>query len=84
MLYKQTSPIPRSTSSPLDTFDPSTNAEYQKTLKSLTEKGFFGEEVEGSKGWREKELNARMGWIKAKMNPYISSFSDYLLDAQRN
>lgn len=68
MLYQLTAPKLRhpptegAASASFDTSDP----QYRAYLKSLTEKGFFENEVVGSEAWREKEQLAREGWLRAK------------------
>ena len=69
MLYQLTAPKARhptdgATGSAFDSTDPS----YRVYLKSLAEKGFFGEEVEGSEAWKAKEQLAREGWLRTKAN----------------
>ncbi|GAA6015651.1 hypothetical protein JCM10207_008160 [Rhodosporidiobolus poonsookiae] len=83
MLYARTRPQihPSSTSSAssTDEVDP-TSAPYRAFLASLTEKGFFGGEVEGSERWRVLEGAAREGWVKAKGERPTLSFA-HRLDA---
>ncbi|GAA5916022.1 hypothetical protein JCM8208_007488 [Rhodotorula glutinis] len=77
MLYKQTSPLPRqaasssSASADLDAVD-TASASYRAYLGTLRAQGFFGEgeqeEVEGSERWREREREARRGWVRAREN----------------
>ena len=67
MLYQLTTPRARRPTDGTTTFD-SSDPRYRAYLKSLTEKGFFGEEVEGSEAWKEKEQLAREGWLRTKAN----------------
>ncbi|GAA5914204.1 hypothetical protein JCM6882_004750 [Rhodosporidiobolus microsporus] len=45
---------------------PPSDPAYKAFIASLTAKGFFEGEVEGSAAWKEKEAAAREGWEKAK------------------
>ncbi|GAA5932072.1 hypothetical protein JCM3775_004233 [Rhodotorula graminis] len=77
MLYKQTSPLPRQSASSsagsadLDAVDTAAPA-YRAYLDTLRAQGFFGEgeseEVEGSQRWKEREREARRGWVRAREN----------------
>ena len=67
MLYQLTAPRARHPTDGTTTFD-SSDSRYRAYLKNLTEKGFFGEEVEGSEAWKEKEQLAREGWLRTKAN----------------
>ncbi|GAA5894726.1 uncharacterized protein JCM6883_002191 [Sporobolomyces salmoneus] len=82
MLYKQTSPLPRLSSSSSSSFDPSTNSEYQSLLKRLKEKGFFeGVGIEGSSSWTERELSAREAWLSNRDNSPTLSFAQRVDEA---
>jgi len=83
MLYKQTSPLPRqstssSSSADLDSVDTASPA-YRAYLGTLRAQGFFGErereEVEGSERWQEREREARRGWVRAREDRCAHSLS---------
>ncbi|GAA5978983.1 hypothetical protein JCM10908_002758 [Rhodotorula pacifica] len=80
MLYQLTAPKVRHDDSAATSFD-SSDPKYRTYLKSLAEKGFFGEEVEGSEAWREKERIAREGWLRTKANRPTLSFAQRVDDA---
>ncbi|GAA5832891.1 hypothetical protein JCM3766R1_007079 [Sporobolomyces carnicolor] len=82
MLYKQTAPLPRLDSGSAPAYDPSTNPEYQRLLKSLQEKGFFdGVGIEGSREWTERERNARKAWTRNRGNSPKLSFAQRVDEA---
>ncbi|KAL8276826.1 hypothetical protein RQP46_010757 [Phenoliferia psychrophenolica] len=68
ILYALTAPqlrVPTSTSSTgAASIDPSAPA-YKAFLARLDKTGYFGDEIQGSKVWSEKELAARAGWAKS-------------------
>ncbi|GAA5959919.1 hypothetical protein JCM8115_004905 [Rhodotorula mucilaginosa] len=83
MLYQLTAPKvrhPTDDAAGSTTFD-SSDSRYRAYLKSLTEKGFFGEEVEGSETWKEKEQLAREGWLRTQANRPTLSFAQRVDDA---
>ena len=72
MLSKHTALLPRLDSGSAPAYDPSTNPEYQRLLKSLQEKGFFdGVGIEGSREWTERERNAREAWTRNRGNSWV-------------
>ncbi|GJN87800.1 hypothetical protein Rhopal_000755-T1 [Rhodotorula paludigena] len=83
MLYKASAPLPRQPAEASDSLAgvDTSSARYRAYLKSLAEKGFFEEEVEGSEKWKEKELVAREGWAKAQADRPKLSFAQRVDDA---
>lgn len=39
---------------------------YRRYIADLKRAGWFGDEVEGSKRWKEREAEAAKGWIEAR------------------
>lgn len=63
MLYATTSPILRFSSS----FDP-TDSSYKSFIATLTQQGYFEQEIAGSSQYVAKEMSARAGWIASRVD----------------
>ncbi|KAK4703798.1 hypothetical protein P7C70_g2422, partial [Phenoliferia sp. Uapishka_3] len=68
ILYTLTSPqlrVPTSTSTSSATTVDTSSSAYKAFLARLTKTGYFGDEIQGSKVWTEKENVAKEGWTKS-------------------